>query len=402
MDDKHRMKKSRQSGSPQDRTAHIRRPQRNSRRHNLGQLFLRALPGVTAFFVLTTLSLYGLFGRPMVRAIGSPADASGQNAGFALLAYAEADYQDSLILNRGRHDLDNNPSMSSTTGSADTAAADPDFTFTTVDPLTAAALPAAEASTGPETIAATEPATITRIFDAGGVPQEALPISAFTPDNTVYYVQVNLANIRELPNTSAAVLTRVTMGDQLVRLGYGLDWSNVQTAAGQTGYVLSSLITADVVVKPSPTPTPKPTPKPTPRLTAATTPGSSLTPAQQQAIVDLARSCLGVKYVYGSESPSTGFDCSGLTLYIYQTLFRVTLPRSASGQAGAGVAVSRANIQIGDIICFDWDHGDGICDHVGIYIGGGEYIHAAHSRGMVVQTTLKPTNPVVSIRRIIR
>ena len=98
----------------------------------------------------------------------------------------------------------------------------------------------------------------------------------------------------------------------------------------------------------------------------------------------------------------SGFDCSGLTTYIYKELFGiVNLPRSARGQATAGRPVTRDNIEIGDIICFDWSGGDGICDHVGIYIGSGQYIHASYSKGYVLEATLKASSPVVSIRRII-
>ncbi len=126
-----------------------------------------------------------------------------------------------------------------------------------------------------------------------------------------------------------------------------------------------------------------------------------MTAAQKQAIVDLAKSTLGTKYVYGAESPG-GFDCSGLTTYIYKKLFNITLPRSAKDQARAGTKVSSSAIEIGDILCFDWSSPYGVCDHVGIYIGNGEYIHASYSAGLVKQSTVNfSRNPIISIRRII-
>ena len=138
-----------------------------------------------------------------------------------------------------------------------------------------------------------------------------------------------------------------------------------------------------------------PTPEP-----SSEDPGSGLTAEQKQAIIDLAKSCLGVRYVYGGES-MRGFDCSGFTSYIYKELFNITLPRTAQYQAKAGKSVSLSNIQVGDIICFDWSSPRGVCDHVGLYIGGGQYINASHSRGNVCTLTLKSTNPVMSVRRII-
>jgi cell wall-associated NlpC family hydrolase len=151
---------------------------------------------------------------------------------------------------------------------------------------------------------------------------------------------------------------------------------------------------------PSAAPTPSPTPFPV---------GSSLTEEQKQAMIDLARSLIGSKYVYAAMSPSVGFDCSGFTSYIYKTLFGIILPRSSRDQIKAGIAVTSSEIQIGDIICFDWFYSDGICDHVGLYVGGGKYIHASSSdrtyypdSGAVKESTIDfARNPVISIRRII-
>jgi cell wall-associated NlpC family hydrolase len=137
--------------------------------------------------------------------------------------------------------------------------------------------------------------------------------------------------------------------------------------------------------------------------------GSTLTTEQKQAIVDLARSLIGQPYVFASATPTVGFDCSGVTYYIYKTLFAIKLPRISRDQANFGVPVSVSEIEIGDILCFDWSYNDGICDHVGIYIGGGKYIHASSSdrtyypdRGAVKEATLViGKSPLISIRRII-
>jgi len=383
------MKKSTPSEQDQRPKAAIRCFMPRVRPGRAFRLSRQYLPAAAVVLVLATLVLYLV--KPQDTGLAAM---NNQQAESGALSFAEPDLntQNMMLLNRGvNRDLVHYTQPS----------ADPGFSGTLESG------PAAETAV-PETTATApvipEPTPDPRVFDANGIPQEILPVSAFTVDNATCYVMVNQANMRALPGTSSDIIVRLFLGDQVVRLGYGRDWSQVKTAAGKIGYVLSSLITTEFVAKPTPipTPTPKPTAKPTPKPTVAPAPaGSVLTDAQMQAIVDLAKSCLGIRYVYGAESPSQGFDCSGLTLYIYKTLFGITLPRSARSQAGAGIAVSRANIQIGDIICFDWDHSDGVCDHVGIYIGGGEYIHAAHSRGKVVQSTLKSTNPVVSVRRII-
>ncbi len=91
--------------------------------------------------------------------------------------------------------------------------------------------------------------------------------------------------------------------------------------------------------------------------------------------VALARRELGVPYVWGGDGPS-GFDCSGLVFYVYGRL-GVHLPRVAADQYRAGRHVSRSDLRPGDLVFF---HGLG---HVGIYIGGGSFIHAPHTGDVV-------------------
>lgn len=123
-------------------------------------------------------------------------------------------------------------------------------------------------------------------------------------------------------------------------------------------------------------------------------------------MIALAKSALGVDYVYGGSSMS-GFDCSGFTRYIYLTMFNIKLPHSAKDQClYSGIALeepfSLAQMRVGDIICFDWSSPYGVCDHVGLYIGNGQYIHASYSRDEVVESTLNLSrNPIIAIKRII-
>lgn len=91
-----------------------------------------------------------------------------------------------------------------------------------------------------------------------------------------------------------------------------------------------------------------------------------------QAIVNAAKKYIGVKYVYGGNSPSTGFDCSGLVQYACRQA-GISVSRSSRAQYGNGKAVSRANLQPGDLIFFS--KGGGI-SHVVIYAGNGQVIHS--------------------------
>jgi cell wall-associated NlpC family hydrolase len=88
--------------------------------------------------------------------------------------------------------------------------------------------------------------------------------------------------------------------------------------------------------------------------------------------VRYARHLLGVPYRYGGSSPSTGFDCSGFVRFVYDH-FGVELPHSSYAQFNLGRRVPRGALKPGDLVFFD---GVG---HVGLYIGGGRFMHAPHT-----------------------
>ena len=97
-----------------------------------------------------------------------------------------------------------------------------------------------------------------------------------------------------------------------------------------------------------------------------------------QAVLNLAYSKIGCPYVWGAEGPNS-FDCSGFTSYVFRNAAGVSLPRTSSAQSGYGRTVSKSNLQPGDLV---FPH----TGHVGIYIGGGQMIHAP-STGDVVKVS---------------
>lgn len=102
------------------------------------------------------------------------------------------------------------------------------------------------------------------------------------------------------------------------------------------------------------------------------------TSAKGQAIVNQAKKYLGVKYVYGGTTPR-GFDCSGLVQYVCRSV-GITVNRTSRSQFSNGRAVSKADLQAGDLVFFAKN---GRIHHVGIYIGGGQMIHAPHTGDVV-------------------
>lgn len=120
-----------------------------------------------------------------------------------------------------------------------------------------------------------------------------------------------------------------------------------------------------------------------------------------QEIADYALQFLGYRYVYGGSSPS-GFDCSGFTSYIYKQ-FGYSLYRSASDQLKNGAAVSRSELQPGDLVMFR-KNTSRPASHVGIYIGNNQFIHASTSKVGVIISRMSDayyTTGFVGGRRIV-
>jgi peptidoglycan DL-endopeptidase CwlO len=103
-------------------------------------------------------------------------------------------------------------------------------------------------------------------------------------------------------------------------------------------------------------------------------------PPTHSGVVGIALSQLGTPYVWAGAAPG-GFDCSGLVMWAYAQV-GVSLPHSSYGQWGYGVPVSRDQLQPGDLVFFDG------LGHVGIYIGGGEFVHAPHTGDVVKISSL--------------
>ena len=166
-------------------------------------------------------------------------------------------------------------------------------------------------------------------------------------------------NVRSGASTESEVLATVD-ADTIVTVNGLVDgWYDVTCKYGTEGYIRSDFLD----------------------LTESSASSSG------SAIVDTAKSYLGVRYVYGGASPS-GFDCSGFTMYVYQQ-YGYSLPHSATSQwqSGLGTQVwSIGALQPGDLVLFnDPSRNAGkACSHAGIYIGNGQFVHASSSRSQGV------------------
>ena len=219
--------------------------------------------------------------------------------------------------------------------------------------------------------------------------------------NKTLYVKEESINLRQEANTTSGIIANLVVNTEVRVTQEANGWSKVQVN-GKEGYILSSLLseqkqatsrsqdTARQPAQTQPAPadqnqTPAPAAAPATQSSApkTTTSNAATQPSGRgSTVVETAKKYLGCKYVYGGTTPS-GFDCSGFTQYVYKQ-HGVSLNRTAASQTSNGTAVSKANLQPGDLVFF----GKGSISHVGIYIGGGSFIHAANSRTGVITSTL--------------
>ena len=224
-----------------------------------------------------------------------------------------------------------------------------------------------------------------------------------TPIKT-QYVNSTTVNVRQEANTSSTIVTTVSLNTEVQVYSEENGWSKVKVN-DKEGYISTSLLSNSKQetsrgqstsrrTSSTNTTTTNQTSKNTTTETASV-PSSS----NGSSIVATAKKYLGYKYTYGGSSPSTGFDCSGFTSYVFKQ-YGISLNRTAAGQYSNGVAVSRSNLQPGDLVMF----GKSGINHVAIYIGGGQIIHASTpSTGVRIDSlsTGYYNNNYVGARRIL-
>ncbi|MDX6407490.1 MAG: peptidoglycan DL-endopeptidase CwlO [Gaiellaceae bacterium] len=116
-------------------------------------------------------------------------------------------------------------------------------------------------------------------------------------------------------------------------------------------------------------------------VSASTPEGSTVAPPNVHGgVVGIAMRYLGVPYVWGGSTPR-GFDCSGFAMYVFAQI-GVSLPHSSYAQFAMGSSVSISQLQPGDLVFFTG------ASHMGIYIGGGQFIHAPHTGDVVKISSL--------------
>lgn len=173
------------------------------------------------------------------------------------------------------------------------------------------------------------------------------------------YVSCDVLNVRVSPNTECDIIKQVRTNTP-VDIIYTTDtgWCSVLFEDNTTGFVSARYLKMENEIN------------------------SSIAGNQ---IAEDAYKYLGCRYVYGTEGPNT-FDCSGFTSFLYKK-YGYTLPRASYSQASVGRYIEKEKLKAGDLLFFSNSSTNNI-GHVGIYVGGGEFIHASTSNRGVVKDSL--------------
>ncbi len=129
-------------------------------------------------------------------------------------------------------------------------------------------------------------------------------------------------------------------------------------------------------------------------LEEATNKTSSL----RRSVVNYALKFVGGRYVWGGTNPNTGADCSGFVQYVLRNAAGISLPRTSREQAKTGRSISSSEMQPGDLIFYA--NKSGTVNHVAMYIGNGQIVHAASRRSGIKISTWNYRTPK-TIRRFI-
>ena len=216
--------------------------------------------------------------------------------------------------------------------------------------------------------------------------------------NKTGYITSTGINFRKEPNTDSEVLKVFAQNAKVTILEEQGEWYKIEHK-DEVGYVLKTYVSEKKVEVTSRSATSRTetteseednnTSAEEDKQTSLNTDNNSTTTMSNkgQEIADFAKQYVGYRYVYGGSTPKGGFDCSGLTMYVYKQ-FGINLPHSATAQSKIGTKVEKSNIQPGDLVFFsDYRTYKGI-GHVGIYIGDNKFVHASTEKTGVITSSL--------------
>lgn len=199
---------------------------------------------------------------------------------------------------------------------------------------------------------------------------------------TVAVADTDGLNIREQANTDSAILTQVLKGEELEYVETIDDWIKV-SLDGEEAYVKAEYVTVEE------------------KLDTAITMtellyGEGVSDVRVD-LVEYAKQFLGNPYVWGGTSLTKGADCSGFVLSVFKK-YGITLSHSSRAQANEGTKISTSELKPGDLVFYG--NSSGTINHVAIYIGGGQVIHASSPKTGIKISKYNYRTPVKAVRVI--
>ncbi len=199
---------------------------------------------------------------------------------------------------------------------------------------------------------------------------------------TVAVANTDGLNVREQANTDSAVLTQVLKDEELEYVETLEDWIKV-SIDGEEAYVAAEFVTVEE------------------KLDTAITMtellyGEGVSDVRVD-LVEYAKQFLGNPYVWGGTSLTKGADCSGFVLSVFKK-YGITLSHSSRAQANEGTKIKTSELKPGDLVFYS--NSSGTINHVAIYIGGGQVIHASSPKTGIKISKYNYRTPAKAVRVI--
>ena len=199
---------------------------------------------------------------------------------------------------------------------------------------------------------------------------------------TVAVANTDGLNVREQANTESSVLTQVLKGEELEYVETDGEWIKV-SIDGEDAYVAAEYVTVEE------------------KLDTAITMtellyGEGVSDVRVD-LVEYAKQFLGNPYVWGGTSLTKGADCSGFVLSVFKK-YGITLSHFSRAQANEGTKIKISELKPGDLVFYN--NSSGTINHVAIYIGGGQVIHASSPKTGIKISKYNYRTPAKAVRVI--